>query len=531
MACEVACEAACEVACEVACEIACEVACEEAFMSILQMSISAGVLVIAIVLIRAVVLNRLPKKMFLILWGIALCRLLVPVSIPARFSIYSIIGEIFIKKYPDIAVPIITVDGSKVGITGAAGLAEQVNITAQTFYIGPTTAIWLWGMLSLFIIFAVIYFRNHRGIRFATEIRDNDFFNEWLTEHKLLRPITIMQSDRIISPLAVGIFKPRIILPKSMNTSDKQLLDYVLTHEYYHIKRHDALWKMLLLLALCVHWFNPMVWIMVILATRDLELTCDEAVICRFGAKTKKAYAYMIIGMAEQGDRIAPLYSGFSKNATEERITSIMKTRKTSIAAIIVALLLVVGVTMAFATSAKENANTEKPDSLMALYDENGDLVWHQSLDENGNIVYLDYEPEPKYGDLHIVGLEDFEHGFFNKTVSCVNRTSGEHKVENGEVAIYTNNGDTWDLKGGQTVSMTFDVTDKDWWGVFVGYGKDGEYILCNYNPDLAADQRHIISGRTTVELTVPEDGEYSFFMQNFSAGAVVVKNCTISVQ
>ena len=86
-------------------------------------------------------------------------------------------------------------------------------------------------------------------------------------------------------------------------------------------------------------------------------------------------------------------------------------------------------------------------------------------------------------------------------------------------------------LKDGQTVSMTFDVTDKDWWGVFVGYGKDGEYVLYNYNPDLAVDQRHIISGKTTVELTVPEDGDYSFFMQNFSAGPVVVKSCAISVQ
>jgi hypothetical protein len=214
-------------------------------------------------------------------------------------------------------------------------------------------------MFSAFIFFAVIYCRNHKGLRYATAIRDNDFLNEWLAEHKLLRPITIMQSDRIISPLAVGVFKPRIILPKSVNMNDKQLLDYVLTHEYFHIKRCDAIWKMVLLSALCVHWFNPMVWLMFVLASRDLELTCDEAVIYRFGATTKKAYAYMLIGMAEHRGSFAPLYNGFSRNATEERIESIMKIKRPSTLAIVIAALLVVGATTVFAATAAPAAQEQ----------------------------------------------------------------------------------------------------------------------------------------------------------------------------
>jgi beta-lactamase regulating signal transducer with metallopeptidase domain len=196
-------------------------------------------------------------------------------------------------------------------------------------------------MFAAFIFFAVIHYRNNRKLRFATAIRDNGFLNEWLAEHRHIRPIEIMQLDRIISPLAVGIFKPRIILPKMMDMSDKQLMNYVLTHEYYHIKRYDALWKILLAVALCVHWFNPLVWLMFVLASRDLELTCDEAVIRRFGAKTRKDYAYMLIGMVEQGSKFAPLYNGFSKNATHERIESIMKNKKLTLASVILAVALV----------------------------------------------------------------------------------------------------------------------------------------------------------------------------------------------
>jgi hypothetical protein len=141
--------------------------------------------------------------------------------------------------------------------------------------------------------------------------------------------------------------------------SDKQLLNYVLTHEYYHIKRFDSLWKLLFVFALCVHWFNPMAWVMFVLVNRDLELTCDEMVIRRFGTEIKTAYAYSLIGMAEQRSRFTILYNGFSKNAAEERIISIMKTKKLSFISVISAIVLVFVLTAgAMATSAANAART-----------------------------------------------------------------------------------------------------------------------------------------------------------------------------
>jgi len=328
-------------------------------VNILQMSVSAGLLAVVIVIIRAVALNRLPKNMFLILWGVALCRLLVPFSFPSRYSIYGAAEGIAKILSPDSAVQYAIENVLFTGRVEAAGQTGQIAEAAREriFDASFITNVWLVGMIAAFVFFTLIYFNNRRQLRFAARINDNDFLNEWLAEHRLSRPITIMQSDRITTPFAVRLLKPRIILPKTVNMDDKQLLNYVLTHEYYHIKRCDALWKLLFVFALCVHWFNPMVWVMFILLSRDLELTCDEMVIRRFGAETKTAYAYTLIGLAEQRNKLASLYNGFSRNASEERIESIMRNKKTSGTAVAAAVLLIIGVVTVFATSAKERNN------------------------------------------------------------------------------------------------------------------------------------------------------------------------------
>jgi len=204
----------------------------------------------------------------------------------------------------------------------------------------------------------MFYIKAHRKLRFATPIGDHTFINDWQKAHRLMRPIAIMQSDSINTPIAAGLIQPRIILPTAMNMDDKQLLNHVLFHEYCHIKRLDAIWKILMVVALCVHWFNPLAWMMFILANRDLELACDEMVLRHFGAETKTAYAYSIICMAEQKSTFASLYNGFSKNTAAERIESIMKLKKTSIIGIAISFVLVsalaFGALSTFATSAEQ---------------------------------------------------------------------------------------------------------------------------------------------------------------------------------
>jgi len=322
-------------------------------MSLLQMSFSGAVMILAVVVIRALALHKLPKTAFLVLWGVALVRLTVPYSLPCALSVYSLAGRLApgageIQAVPAApSVPVFLPEGV------AAGMADPAPGPGAA--VDPWTVVWLVGALGLGVFFGLAYFKCRREFRASLPV-GSDYAKWWLQNHRLRRPVTIWQSDRISAPLTYGVFRPVILMPKTTDWTDEETLSYVLGHEYVHIRRFDAVTKLALTWALCIHWFNPAVWIMYILANRDIELSCDEAVIRGFGEGTKPAYAMALIRMEEMRSGLLPLCNHFSKNAVEERIVAIMKTKKTSLAALFVAVGLIAGVTTAFATSAQAAA-------------------------------------------------------------------------------------------------------------------------------------------------------------------------------
>ena len=160
-------------------------------------------------------------------------------------------------------------------------------------------------------------------------------------------------AGRISSPLTFGVLRPVILVPKKTDWTDETALRYVLEHEFVHIQRFDVLSKLLLIAAVCVHWFNPLVWVMYVLANRDLELSCDETVLRRFGGDIRAAYARVLIRMEAARGGFAPLCNHFGKTAIEERITAIMKTKRITIVSLGLAALLVAGTVTVFATSAQ----------------------------------------------------------------------------------------------------------------------------------------------------------------------------------
>jgi YD repeat-containing protein len=344
------------------------------------MSFAGAVMILAITVIRAVTINRLPKKTFLALWGITLVRLLIPFSMPSVFSVYSLFGRSSQQM-------------TTAANNTAAALVPSVptgQITATTEAVNKTTAsisvwaaIWVVGVLACALFFAFTYWKCLREFQTSLPV-ENDFTKGWLAEHSLKRPVSIRQSDRISAPLTFGIFHPVILMPKATDWTDETALQYILAHEYVHIRRFDTVSKLALTAAVCVHWFNPLVWVMYVLANRDLELSCDESVIRQLGENTKSAYARTLIRMEETKSGLRPLCNNFSKNAIEERIVAIMKMKKTSWAAMLVAAILVVGVGTAFATSAQATSNTgdENVESLIA------DEIILSTTDENGNVQY-----------------------------------------------------------------------------------------------------------------------------------------------
>ena len=327
-------------------------------MSLLQMSFLGTVIILLIVVLRAVLISRLPKKTFLILWWIALIRLLVPFSIKSVTSIYSLLQSIYSDINPVRTAQTTTflpIHGNMPEI--ANGLSEAM--VQRTESISILSVIWLAGLLLCFGFFAVSYIKCYREFRFSLPV-ENDILEAWKEKHPLKRSLSIRQTETIAAPLSYGVIRPVILMPKNTEWKNIYQLRYVLEHEYVHIRRLDMLTKLIMIAAVCIHWFNPLVWVMYILFNRDLELSCDETVVRRFGMDIKSVYATALISMEEKKSGLTPLCNSFSKNAIEERIRAIMKIKKTSKFAVIISAVLVICVTGGFATSASSlEKNTE----------------------------------------------------------------------------------------------------------------------------------------------------------------------------
>lgn len=339
-------------------------------MSLLQMSVSGAVMIGVILGVRAVALYRLPKNILLLLWSIALTRLLLPYSAPCVYSVYSLL-----ERYQHFSFQ--TANAYPALIQNAETYSIPSDATMETPTINDSQLIkivWLIGVCICAAFFAIAYCKYRREFREALPLSEeneaNAYIQNWLADKNsrrlfLRRSITVRQFDRISTPLTYGVFHPVILLPaRHINWNDETALEYMLTHEYTHIYYQDAVLKLIIILTLCVHWFNPMVWVLYILANRDIELRCDEAVIRSLGGKKKSDYAMTLLLMAEQNDGFQPLCSRFSKwylfgknntramRVMEERIKAIMKMKKLSLSAGIMGAVLCVGITTAFATSA-----------------------------------------------------------------------------------------------------------------------------------------------------------------------------------
>lgn len=381
-------------------------------MSLLQMSIAGAVMILAIVVIRALAVNRLPKKTFLALWGVVLLRLFIPFSLQSVVSIYSLMGWQRTSAG-------ITENGTGGGFAGLflgneATRIAQESASALPLGISIWKIIWIAGMLICALVFITAYIRCFREFQMSLLV-DNDMSQSWLKEHKLRRTISIRQSDRISSPLTFGVLHPVILMPKKTDWGNEDELKYVLEHEFVHIKRFDILSKLALIAAVCLHWFNPFVWIMYVLANRDIELCCDETVVCRFGRETRASYARVLISMEETKSGFVPLCSHFSKNAIEERITAIMKTKKTTIISLVVAFVLVVGIVAIFATSAQKEETSNNATTANAV--ESGDAMEpdaeyaSEGISLKGNFWFYNEKP--------IAGIYDDNGGIYTNDAAA----------------------------------------------------------------------------------------------------------------
>ena len=311
-------------------------------MSLIQMGLTAGAFIALTAMLRAAAGSRLPRRAYVALWDLAVLRLLTPLSVPWRFSPRALITQAAARPVMQTAQarPVS-------GITPLPQAAVRQTAAPPEGLLSSLRWIWIVGMLALCAYFACAYAVSLRA--FARSLPDDDPRSAaFLREHPLaLRRVRVRVSGAIGAPLSYGVLRPVILLPTGM---PREGLAHVLAHELCHIRALDAVRKLALAVCVCLHWMNPLVWVMYFLANRDMELQCDARVLARMGRAQRRDYARTLLALEERRSRLSPLVSGFSKTAIEERITAMCKMKKTGTMAALMSVLLVLGAGVALAT-------------------------------------------------------------------------------------------------------------------------------------------------------------------------------------
>lgn len=336
-----------------------------------EASLSAGVMILAVMVLRLWFQDRTPRKAFCLLWDMVLVRLMVLHALPSPVSIRNWLPRLTTSSAAVRETPVAaaTIDGVVVqqdalltqveGITWLAeDAARAVPGTRPPLAANwgtVLTVVWLTAALLLAFGFLWSHLRSRRIYAASLPVRD-PYVLDWLADHPLRRPVQVRVSDRIDAPLTYGVLYPVILLPHGIG--DREVLSCVLAHEQHHIRRFDAMRKVFLAAALCLHWFNPLVWVMYRLANRDIELACDEAVL-RDGADRER-YALALLGLEEQRGRWRPSGSHFSGHALEERIKAIMNRKHISLTALVAVLVVMCITTTVFASTAPKGGDAKR---------------------------------------------------------------------------------------------------------------------------------------------------------------------------
>ena len=314
----------------------------ELFLKIINMSISASWLVLAVLLLRFV-LKKAPKWVNVLLWGIVAVRLAFPFSIESALSLIpsaeTIPPNIGMNTNPTINSGINAINNAVNPIISQSNTPMAgASVNPLQITIGIFEYIWIFGMIALALYTAISYWRLHRKVDTAVRYKDN-----------------IFQSENVKSPFVLGIIKPRIYLPFNMNG---QNLEHVVAHEQAHIHRKDHWWKPLGFLLLTIHWFNPLMWLAYVLLCRDIELACDEKVIKELGNEQRADYMQVLVACSVNRRMIAACPLAFGEVGVKERVKSVMNYKKPAFWVIIIAVIICVGVAVCFLTNPKQDRYT-----------------------------------------------------------------------------------------------------------------------------------------------------------------------------
>ncbi|RYD02592.1 hypothetical protein N752_25010 [Desulforamulus aquiferis] len=241
---------------------------EDMFISVLNMSLTASYVIVAIMLAR-LFLKRAPKIVSYALWAVAGFRLVFPFSFESVFSLIPFKSAPIPPPIPPVDSGISMVDNAVSQVLPAATPAASLNPLQVWLTVG--SYLWLVGIAVMLIYSVVSIILLKRRLNSSILIEDN-----------------IYEADNLKTPFVLGLFRPKIYIPAGLSEEEKR---YIILHEQTHIRRHDHVVKFLSYFILCLHWFNPLAWAAFLLMSADMEMSCDERVLKELGGDIKKEYS------------------------------------------------------------------------------------------------------------------------------------------------------------------------------------------------------------------------------------------------
>ena len=338
------------------------------FLTFLYKNMTVSVVIIAVLLARFL-LRKMPKKYSYILWSIVGIRMIFDLPFATNISVFNLFRG-FAKRSSTMGTML---TGSRktnlqgatdalntIGTTGTSTAHASRNttvgamthtLTTSQMVLGILGLLWL-VVVALFVAYGIYSYVKCR-ILVRTAVIAHDIIPD---THKKKGIVSVWECDRIPSPFVLGIIRPRIYIPFRM---PKQEQAYILAHEQCHIRRLDPLWKLIAFLLLAVYWWNPLVWCAFFYMVRDMEMSCDEAVIEQFGNEIKQGYSNSLLSFAMERHPYSFAPIAFGEGDAGRRIKNVLNFKKphTWVAILVFVLLVVVGVSCL--TNGKDKISSE----------------------------------------------------------------------------------------------------------------------------------------------------------------------------
>ncbi len=310
------------------------------FLKLLNMSITAGWLILAVLCIR-LLFRKIPKWVNCLLWGVVAIRLICPFSIESQFSILpsaepiksSAVVEGKVQNYIPYIDSHLTIVENTINpmLTETFAYNEADSAAPLQIVTYVASLVWGCGMVLLIICAMGSVIKMHKLVREAVCVRDNIYI-----------------CDAVKSPFILGIVRPKVYFPSTLNERE---MDYILAHESAHLKRKDHWWKVLGYLLLCIYWFNPLCWMAYSLLCKDIELACDEKVAKDMTLHEKKEYSNVLLSCARQRSLIKLCPLAFGEIGVKERVKSVLNYKKPTLWIMIATAAILVILAVCFLTN------------------------------------------------------------------------------------------------------------------------------------------------------------------------------------